>query len=374
MPSRRALAIAAPAVVAALVGGILVVRHATRDDHTNTLRALRNLPPADAPASTSPTPSPRSAAPAPSPSASAPGGAPRQTGSVPPDVAASLRGETGDGLGPHPPGSVTFPYRAGQTTWDATSNGVQLHLSISAGARVGVPMTWTMTARDGDGDCCGVYVVYGDGYTAPSQLDCLKLGSGTMQRQHTFNKPGRHYFLVQGTSDHCNRNGEIFGSFDVGPGTSTAQGPTLPTVQLDSSTPVPGHERDPYYVTLWGHAEDEDGYMTKLVVTYGDGTSKTFGGDPNPCQTGRDGWPVSSYADLPYDPPTPHHYTKPGQYTITLTAYSAGCDGSMVQTAKATYVWPVPEPAPPGTTSTPTPSPTPTPTPSASPTPSATPS
>lgn len=358
MPSRRVVAIAVPAVLA-VAAGTIAVRTSTRGHGTNQLRPLGVPSPYD-PITTSPTPSPTTASPTPTPT---PTHAPSPTSTLPPDEAASQRGETGDGLGPHPPGSVTLPYRAGQTTWDATSNGIHLHVHISATPRVGVPVTWTVTASDGDADCCGVSVVYGDGYQAPGQNDCLKLkGTGELQRQHTFNRAGRHYFLVQGVSHRCDHNGEVYGSYDVGPGTSTAQGPTLPSVQLDSSTPVPGHENDPYYVTLWGHAEDEDGYLTKLYVTYGDGTSKTFGGDPGTCTTGRDGWPVSSYADLPYDPPSSHHYTKPGSYTITLTAYSAGCNGSMVQTGKATYVWYVPEPAPPGTTETPTPTPTPTPT------------
>jgi hypothetical protein len=44
----------------------------------------------------------------------------------------------------------------------------------------------------------------------------------------------------------------------------------------------------------------------------------------------------------------------PGSYTLTLTAYSSGCDGTQVQTVKASFQWTVPGPE--------TPSPTPTPT------------
>jgi hypothetical protein len=341
LPSRRVLAAAVALVLAGGAGAAL--RVASRDRGTTGLTSI-DEPPAFVPAF---TPSPTTAAPTPSPTPSpTPTRSPSPTSTVPPDERASLAGETGDGLGPHPPGSVTLAYRAGQTTWDATSNGVHLHIGITAGAKVGSPVTWTVTARDGDKDCCGVYVVYGDGYTAPSQLDCDSLGAGTFQRQHTYNKAGRHHFLVQGTSNRCQRNGEVYGSFDVGPGVSTAQGPTLPTVQFDSSTPVKGHENDPAYVTLWGHAEDEDGHITKLVVTFGDGTSATYGGDPNPCKNGLDGWPTGSYADVPYEPPPAHHYTKPGTYTLTLTAYSSACNGAMVQTGKASFTREVPGPTP----------------------------
>lgn len=72
------------------------------------------------------------------------------------------------------------------------------------------------------------------------------------------------------------------------------------------SVPVPGHEGDPSRISLWG-------------------------------------WPASTMAGLPYDPPHYHRLTSPGSYTLTPTAYSSGCDGSQVQTGMASFTGVVPE-------------------------------
>jgi len=274
----------------------------------------------------------------------------------------------GDGLGPHPPGSVTVPYTSGQHTWSGTSNGMTIRASISPTTpHAGSPVTFTVHVSGPANDCCAVYIVFGDGGIT-GQIDCptpTTGGSATATYTHTYNKPGRHSMLIQAISNKCQDNGELYGTIEIGDGPSTAQGPSLPTVTFSQSTPA----QDPYYrtVTLYGAARDEDGHLTKLVVSFGDGTSHTFAGDPMRCQRTTDGWPGSSEAMLPYDPkPYAHSYSKGGTYTLRLTAYSAGCDGTDVQKGSATFTFTA-QPGP-----TPSPSPTPSPTPSTEPSPSPT--
>ena len=301
-----------------------------------------------------------------------PSATPTVTSAPPPTAAATSSsgggGGGGDGLGPHPPGSVTVAYTSGQHTWSGTSSGMTIHASISPTTpHAGSPVTFTVHVSGPENDCCAVYIVFGDGGTT-GDISCptpTTGGSATATFTHTYNKPGLHSMLIQAISNKCQDNGELYGTIDIGDGPSTAQGPSLPTVTFSESTPA----QDPYYrtVTLYGEADDKDGHVTKLVVTFGDGTSHTFGGDPMTCQPTKDGWPGPSQAMLPYDPkPYAHSYSKGGTYTLRLTAYSAGCDGTDVQKGSATFTFT----AGPGPTPSPSPTKSPSPTPSTEPSPS----
>jgi hypothetical protein len=289
-----------------------------------------------------------------------------------PTATSSSGGGGGGGLGPHPPGSVTVPHTDGQHTWSGTSNGTTIRASISPEQpHAGSPVTFTVHVSGPENDCCAVYIVFGDGGTYPSGVSCplpTTGGSATATYTHTYNKSGPHQMLIQAISCKRQDSGEIFGTIDIGAGTSTAQGPSLPVVKFSQSTPP---ANDPYYqkVSLWGEVTDDDGLVTKLVVTFGDGTSHIFAGDQNPCQHTTDGWPGPSMAQLPYDPkPYEHFYGHSGTYTLRLTAYSAGCDGTDVQKASTTFTFHAG--AGPGeSTPSPTPSATPSPTPSQTPAP-----
>jgi hypothetical protein len=225
--------------------------------------------------------------------------------------------------------------------------------------RAGQVGHFTVSVTGPDQDCCAVAIVWGDGQQDPGQVDCMTgMGNGSgahVAYDHIYNKPGPHHFLLQGISGGCNHNGEVYGTLDVGPGTSTSQGPALPVVEASQSTRPVGHENDGSWVSAYGHAADRDGYITSMVITWGDGTSSTYPGDPGPCQRGTDGWPAGSEATLPGDShPPAHHYTHPGDYTVTITATSTGCDGKQPQKGHATFPWSWQPPQ--SATPTPTPS------------------
>jgi PKD repeat protein len=216
-----------------------------------------------------------------------------------------------------------------------------------------------------------VGILFGDGGRTDFDCDHSQPGGRvTRTFTHTYNKPGRFTMLVTAMGQDCGYAGELYGSIDIGEGRSTAQGPSLPEVKLSESI----RADDPTYqtVTLWGHGHDEDGYITKLVVSFGDGTTKTFAGDGGECITTRGGWPAPSDAWLPTGShPYAHRYAKSGSYTLRLTAYSAGCNGEHVQTGTSTMTfqagaWDPPSLSPsprPSSSAGPVPSPTPTPSP-----------
>jgi hypothetical protein len=361
-PSRRALLTAAPLVLAVVAA--VAVAFANRPG-TATLQPLGAGPqgyggalPAD------PTPDPTGPPADPTAGSTAertatPGattGAPRSstpvrttapsgpasdgTGTAHPTAQPTAQRASGP-FGPLEPGGVEVPYEPGRHAWDVTSNGIRIRVSVTA-AVAGTPAAFHVTTSSSQSGCCVVWMAYGDSFTA-GEMPCGHPDPDVLFA-HVYNKPGKTPFLVQvGTGTHCAAlgDGALYGWFDVAPGVTTAQGPALPIVKLDSSDPVPGHAGDASYLSLWGEGADADGYLDRFVAAWGDGTVTTFDGDGNACQTGLGGWPVSSVGWLPVTPPF-HHYTAPGTYVVTLTAYSTACDGSAEQLGSSSMQWTVP--------------------------------
>jgi hypothetical protein len=92
------------------------------------------------------------------------------------------------------------------------------------------------------------------------------------------------------------------------------------------------HPDDPHWVQFWGYAQETDGYITRMELDLGDGSPVvTFPGDPYPCRQGSSGQPIDSEARLPGppddEPSHRHRYAEKGTYTVTLRAWSTGCDG-----------------------------------------------
>jgi hypothetical protein len=101
-----------------------------------------------------------------------------------------------------------------------------------------------------------------------------------------------------------------------------------------------GHESDQTYVTVAARASDPDGYIAGFSIDWGDGTpAERYPGDPMGCRPSASGWPASSLAYLPSNPPPTHHYSSAGRHAITITATSTGCDGHDPQTAAGTETW-----------------------------------
>jgi hypothetical protein len=359
-PSRRAVVLIAGALSTALVAGAAtaMLRGDARGDRVEALprspvESVTETPAEESPTPSetpSPTPSPKPKPTTAAPTTTAPSDDPEPTAAAP-SSGGGHRDSGGGAMayGPRSPGSVAFGYRAGQTSWSGTSNGFTVTIAMSPNPRVGTPMTWKVTASGPGAKCCDVHMWYGNGMDGGG-VTCGE-GRSPFEGTNIYNRSGRLQFMVS-VSNCTEAQGNFYGYFDVGPGTSTAQGPSLPKVKFDSTFRTKEQQKDPNVVTLWGEAEDVDGYITKLVVTFGDGSSKTFPGWSEPCREGMDGWPDASYGMLPYQPPHAHRYAKPGTYTLTLTAYSSACDGSEVQTGTASFTWDVPPPETPSATPT----------------------
>jgi hypothetical protein len=264
-------------------------------------------------------------------------------------------GSGNGGLGPAAPGSVVIPYQPGQSTWSATSNGLSFDISMSPQHPVtGEQVTWRITVTRA-GHCCDVYEVFGNGATA-GEGTCGGGDSGSYTADFTtyYNKTGRHEFLVGGSpTGDCSQQGDVYGYYDVGSGTTSSQGPDVPTLKVDSSTRPAGHDNDFSWASAWGQAQDDDGYIAFMTLNWGDGSATSTYDDTQQCVEGTDGWPSGSMWQLPYGSSMPvHHYDKPGTYIVTETAVSTGCDGKDAQHVAASFQWVVPAPS-----GSPTPSP-----------------
>ncbi len=328
MISRRTRIAAATVLVALAAVGVLALRDLREDRAVDTLSVHGEGRSAPAPSLT-PAPSP-----SPSPSAKPP--AP-QRAALPPPPANQSSDDTA--FGPAP-GAVSFAYQPGRSTWSAVSNGIRITVHITPTVpKAGEPVRFDITASAASGNCCSISMIYGDGFQSP-QSDCVATGASAQQSfQHIYNRSGRKRFAAGAAHGGCASGGSIFASLDVAAGQSTAQGPALPVVHVDTANRPAGHEDDTSYVTIAGDATDEDGYVNWFVLEWGDGTKATYhNGDP--CQRSMDGWPTPSWGTLPGEPDPPtHHYAKAGTFRVTLTAYSTSCDGADVQHASAHLDW-----------------------------------
>jgi hypothetical protein len=258
---------------------------------------------------------------------------------------ASATTTTPSAFGQLGPEVVTVPYAPGQSSWEATSNGITLRLRIEPAAPVaGQPVTFHLEAQSASLSCCGFDILYGDGGSSSWKVEfpsgtCRAPGQGpsSVDYSHVYNKAGRWEFLYQviGSCGGPGTNAALHGSFDVAAGgPSTAQGPALPTLSNVGRTGDPYGNPTLFQVTA--QAEDVDGYITRFVIDWGDGSpTETFPGDGNGCRPTASGWPARSDAWLQSPYPS-HTYPAGALGTITVTAVSSGCDGTDQQTVSQT--------------------------------------
>ncbi|HVF20262.1 MAG TPA: hypothetical protein VNA14_08465 [Mycobacteriales bacterium] len=74
-------------------------------------------------------------------------------------------------------------------------------------------------------------------------------------------------------------------------------------------------------------AQDLDGWVTQMIVDFGDGRAARLVENPQRCVARRGEWPSTPYFAHRYDAP----YQVVGSYVVTLTVFTAGCDGRNVQ-------------------------------------------
>ena len=336
---------AAGAVTTLLLFGVLGALTVDRDYPAQQVTTA--APPTTAPVDDTPTTTTTTAAPATTTAAPAPAPAPDPAQAKPRTTVAPAPAKAKSGSYP---GSISFGYQAGRTSWSGTSNGIDMAMSIDkANPKTGESVNFTFTFAATSHSCCMYGISFGDGGPVSSEsLECSNVGphTRTFTATRSYNKAGRWQFTLTARTSDCIHdpgaqplNGYLYGWIEVVPGgTTTSQGPSLPTFRNGVTRYGPTqYDNDPSYVTVAAQVSDADGYVAKLVVDYGDGATATYPEQGWGCRQTASGWPEGSFLQTPNNPPPTHQYATPGTYTVTVTAYSQGCDGRDVQTASASF-------------------------------------
>lgn len=263
--------------------------------------------------------------------------APTTTTVPPPPVVRS----TSASFGPLVPGAVEIPF-SGRRVWEGVSNGVSISVRTNVDApRVGDLIDFDIELASPARPCCGLVLMYSDGFISADRngWSCPSggpHGPGPVRfhTSHVFNLDGRWTFDVQAITGNCETPtvaGSLFGTIEIGRGTSTAQGPALPQVRIGLSGQPPGHADDFSWLSLSPLVTEEDGWIRSITIDWGDGSRPgVYAGtsfDGGVCQSTAAGWPAADMR-LMSTGQAVHHYLAPGTYRVTATAVSTACDGS----------------------------------------------
>lgn len=334
----RAVASAAAIVFCVGVLGALTVDRSEGEQQVRTAAPPTTTVVEELPVETTTTTTSTSAVPLPA-TAPAPPARPKPKPTTTTTQAAQKSGEY--------PGSVSFPFQAGRTSWAGTSYGTDLAVSIDTATPLsGVPVTFTLTVGHPQKKCCSYGFSTGDGGVYSDNGECADavLGSSTWTITRAYNKAGRWKFTFTGITKECggppNEYPYMYGWIEVAPGgPATSQGPSLPTFKTFGRMGPTQYDNDHSHLAVIAQVTDTDGYVFKIVVDWGDGTSETFPEKDMGCRPSPSGWPQESFMKTPTDPAPVHHYQQQGTYKVTATAYSSGCDGRDVQQASSSFDW-----------------------------------
>ena len=272
------------------------------------------------------------------------------------------------------PGAVVTPFKAGRTEWTGVSNGITLRLVMTTPSpRAGEPVTFLVEASMPAGAmCCHLMLQFGDGSEgvyppyAPlgdrSPCSARELTSNTVRGEirHLYNKAGLWNFSFSARwGPTCTAGPTGYGSLDgqlqIGGGGAapTPQGPQLPSVLPASIYPYASR-----VITLAADVADNDGYIDRVMVDWGDGSPPETYKNPQPCKTTPGGWPGGTHTKLPHwmgVASVTHRYADDTPRKVTVTAISTGCSGTGEQRGSASLTFPEPPPPPPPLESVPWP-------------------
>jgi hypothetical protein len=232
------------------------------------------------------------------------------------------------------------PTHSAPTPEDTTASG-PLAVSVEMSPSTVDTSTDTralVTARDGEGRLLAVDIDWGDGKTfhfAPGDTPCPRTTHLDGSFNHRYSTPGSYAVHVTVTSGDCAPTEKVTREAHVTvtgtePSPTETNGPASPTATAGTRT-----GDNPAYVYITAAGADSDGWISRIVVHWGDGAESAYPYSTSGC-TDADGTnhPVSNQQSSSV--PGGHHYASPGQYTVTVTVTSVACDGTHAQTGSTT--------------------------------------
>ena len=205
--------------------------------------------------------------------------------------------------------------------------------------------TAVVTARDGEGRLLDVDIDWGDGTTpfhfSPGDAACPRTThlDGRFTHKYTTARSTPYPVHVTITSGDCAATEKVtvethvtVTGGDASPTSTETNGPSMPTGAASSQTTGDNAS----YVYLHAVGSDSDGFVRRMVVTWGDGTTTLVGewstagctdapGTNHPTSSSREATRDSNNNSLS------HHFSTAGDHTVTVEVDSVACDGTHQQ-------------------------------------------
>ena len=217
--------------------------------------------------------------------------------------------------------------------------------TIAAGSTA----TAVVTARDGAGRLLAVDIDWGDGsspfHFSPGDAACPRTTHLDGRFTHTYSTARSTPYPVRVTitSGDCAATEKKTVETHVTvtgaePSPTETNGPSQPT----GSGSGPTNGDNPQYVYLHVVGSDDDGFVRRMVVTWGDGSTTLVGEWSTSGCTDAAGTthPTSSTREATRDyqgNSLSHHYSTAGEHTVTVEVDSVACDGTDQQVANSTF-------------------------------------
>jgi hypothetical protein len=187
-----------------------------------------------------------------------------------------------------------------------------------------------VTARDGEGRLLAVDIDWGDGttfhFSPTGTVSCPRTTHLDGSFVHRYSTPGTYAPHVTVTSGDCAPTEKVTREAHVtvtgsepSPSATSTNGPAAPQATVATRS---GDNASYVYITAGG--SDADGWISRIVVHWGDGAESAFPYSTSGCTNG----PSSQTSSVPGG----HHYASAGSYTVTVTVTSVACDGTQAQT------------------------------------------
>ena len=238
---------------------------------------------------------------------------------------------------------ATVPPRLPPTLrFAATSGSLHVDVEVTPGAGVtGDLLRFVTKVTDNEGGVFALGGTYGDdnrSFRPQLSLSCKEgaepsssPSSKEFVNEHAYRVAGVYRVEVIAVSGGCGRQERrvtAFESITIAPGPNLANGPQL---VVPTAIPEPLSGRDPSLVYLTATAIDADGFVSRLVVDWGDGSAPSVLDFPlSDCHD-----PISTFPTSNVGETLTHDYATSGSHTVTITGTSSGCNGGDIQTASS---------------------------------------
>lgn len=232
---------------------------------------------------------------------------------------------------------IPMPYR---TVTAEGEHGLELSLSAPEAVVGGQTFEISYEIADDEGDIRGVEIDWGDGKTwggLPFDLACSATAgepnpeegaaAESDKMSHAYRAEGVYEVRLRAYTGGCFTHSDrksVSAEIKVVDGGAASNGPLMPRAKIGHAYYTDG---DPTILVSDIGGYDEDGFVHRVDIDWGDGSTDTLDRPLAECETVPGGWPGGWFSE-----PAEHVYEEEGNYLVKVEVLSVGCDGSARQT------------------------------------------